>query len=1263
MSVAQLFLQRVENLGLLDEKVLAHLRKQVAEAKGPVTAETLAKVLVDNGHLTVFQAKKLVGEVTSAVEKAKAEAAAQAAPKAKPHDEFSLADDDGLEILDDPKPAQPVAIKKPVTPPPPAGDGLELLEDEGLELLDDAPPAPSAKPAAVAPQPVAVDGLELLGDDDRLELLDDAPVKKAIPTPPASPKPTATAPTAPKPTAKSNAAPQLAAKKGAATVPNTPAAPVKKEAVKSEPVKQPGPAKQTATQVEGLTLLGDGDLEVLDDGLTALDDPLGDPLSGASLLAPATKPNAPAAKKPKQSGNPWDSALIYVGGAALILLVLVGVGLYFTLARGSANEAFQVAEDDFKAQSFATANEKYAAFLARFRNDPNASLARVRMGIGEMRLAVDEGRDMGAALQVIQDNLQRIESEERFDEARADLAEMLPKVADRLAQEARRSSSDIPKAAALTAQAETALGLINNGAYIPGNLRQLIEGKVTSILRDVATVKREINRDKELKATIVGIGEALAAGDTTKATALRYAFLKSYPGLDRNEEVLQATLAITQKEQSLVKVASEPLSPAPLEPSPLHEMVLASPDGETVAGSTMVVTMTLQGSIYGFDSASGAVLWRQFIGIESTGQPVAISPAPGADVVVLDERKHDLLCLRIKDGVVQWRLPVGEVCYLPTVVGDKLLVTTASGKLLEVESQTGQSQRRAVLPQGAAQSAAFDPRRPHVYQLGEQSSLFVLAADTLECREVLFLGHQPGGIAVPPVVTGGQVFIANNVGADYSLVHIYSTDAEGRNLEKKRDVVRLAGHVVTAPIVDGRRVYVFTDLGAAHVFDVDPANVKEPVADVTKLVATRKSPLVSFAVVADGNAWVGDERMTMYELLPAKKELARRWSRFQGEVTLAPPRRVGEQLISARLRHSVGDIALASVNAADGAAQWTTSIAVPFRAINEVAGKPVAVNANAALVSLVETKPGIVEPMAKVDVVGAPLLFGEAISTDARMVVGPRIGEAQWAWIDREASAPKVSLVKFAGAALTAPAAPCEDGLLLPLDNGQVALVDIATGKPLLLPFQPRLEVGSKPAWQRPLVLSNIAGRFVITNDTGKVFLVERKEQPQPHLSLVKEYESGGNVGAIIAQVEDQLIISIEKDGQHLLQPLSVSDLTPAEPFVLTSAVAFGPRTIGAAVLLATDADGLMSLDKDGKTQWRLPLDGAGVSGVLQHELDLLVVTTRGNLLRISPEGKVIKQFASQRPLTGDPVSQGDVLWFPGADGAVYSLPIAELSE
>src|SRR5205823_2215988 len=73
-------LDLAERQGLLDAKAIGELRKQVAESKFVVTPEAVAKILVDKGHLTAFQARRLV---SSALEEPDAGPVASAPPKPK----------------------------------------------------------------------------------------------------------------------------------------------------------------------------------------------------------------------------------------------------------------------------------------------------------------------------------------------------------------------------------------------------------------------------------------------------------------------------------------------------------------------------------------------------------------------------------------------------------------------------------------------------------------------------------------------------------------------------------------------------------------------------------------------------------------------------------------------------------------------------------------------------------------------------------------------------------------------------------------------------------------------------------------------------------------------------------------------------------------------------------------------------------------------------------------------------------------------------
>ena len=59
--LANELIDRLERLGLLDQEIIEALREQLEQGGTRVTPEAVAKLLVDNGQLTHFQATKLIG--------------------------------------------------------------------------------------------------------------------------------------------------------------------------------------------------------------------------------------------------------------------------------------------------------------------------------------------------------------------------------------------------------------------------------------------------------------------------------------------------------------------------------------------------------------------------------------------------------------------------------------------------------------------------------------------------------------------------------------------------------------------------------------------------------------------------------------------------------------------------------------------------------------------------------------------------------------------------------------------------------------------------------------------------------------------------------------------------------------------------------------------------------------------------------------------------------------------------------------------------
>ncbi len=60
---AKQFIELIAAQQLLSPSIIEELRRQVAESKSRLTPELIARLLVDNGHLTKFQATKLIADI------------------------------------------------------------------------------------------------------------------------------------------------------------------------------------------------------------------------------------------------------------------------------------------------------------------------------------------------------------------------------------------------------------------------------------------------------------------------------------------------------------------------------------------------------------------------------------------------------------------------------------------------------------------------------------------------------------------------------------------------------------------------------------------------------------------------------------------------------------------------------------------------------------------------------------------------------------------------------------------------------------------------------------------------------------------------------------------------------------------------------------------------------------------------------------------------------------------------------------------------
>ena len=245
-------------------------------------------------------------------------------------------------------------------------------------------------------------------------------------------------------------------------------------------------------------------------------------------------------------------------------------------------------------------------------------------------------------------------------------------------------------------------------------------------------------------------------------------------------------------------------------------------------------------------------------------------------------------------------------------------------------------------------------------------------------------------------------------------------------------------------------------------------------------------------------------------------------------------------------------------------------------------------------------------------------------------------------------------------ATVTAPPVFYQQGLLVPLDNGQVALVHPTSGEPVTLPFQAPIASDAKTHWLQPAVMGEY---FVIADQDGQVYRVGVEETPEPHLEAIAQTDRQGPIAGALAAAGDTVYAIVREDTADTILSLAAEDLAAGERWPLDGRVVWGPYAVGDAVLLATDGGQLMCLAAGQQLRWTRDLpDGLPISRPLEQDGHLIMAAAGGTVWRVAAEdGREIARRKVGEPLAAGPVlfptPTRQLLLLAGTDGTLHLIP------
>ncbi len=968
--------------------------------------------------------------------------------------------------------------------------------------------------------------------------------------------------------------------------------------------------------------------------------------------------------------NPWDSFKIYGYGTILVVLCLLFYSLYWWFTSGNTEAFLKHADELYQQQNFEGAVTSYKVFLDSA--DPktkSASLARVRIVISKLFLErMNNGSDATKPHLLAKELLPTLEEETAIEDERDNIAGYLIDIAEKLAKQADVADTS-EKKRKFIAVFDEHMKLVDNATFVPTSIRMSAQNRLDQIAEDRSRVMRDVMRDEALAETLTNIAAALETKETQKAFDLRRNLVRAYPQLYDQPNLLELVQKASQIQKELVK-SKQPapqVSQDELKTSALRSLVLANRVGEKLDALTgQIYYARSQGSVLALAADDGRLLWRQFVGYRNLHAPLPLGPNPEDGVLLSDSERLEIQQWDGATGKVVWRLAFGEPFAQPVIFKNAVYIATTSGKIFSIDWKTGRTRWATHLPQGTTSMPGVDTELGVVYVVGDHSNLYALGIQDGECLESYYLGHEANTVSVAPTSHLGHLFVYDNAGAEYCLVHSLRYDEKGLKLRPAQDDFRLIGNVLIQPEIVGRRLHVLTDRGQIEVFDVETTAPQEQVSKAAELPATSGTPLRSTMVADKGQMWVASDRLVRYQLQINTGNIVRDWAEFDGDSFLAAPKLMGPALITSRVMRNSDGVRVSAIDPKTRAELWRIDIGVPTALVAPGLNNKglYAISGKAALYQLdpKEFATGSsAGPIENPGISGRAFQLGYPVSLGQnRWILSNLQNAGQFALFDPSREREKLRLVTVAmtGTRLATDPIRIGDGLVVALDNGRILHVNYQTGANLSSPYQAPVKPNEAYRWSHPVSVMQ-GSQFVIADNYRKLRRISAEGQVNEVHATTMEREMLGGAAAL----GESVLLAVRGPGTDYVYVADVNSLEKKQETSVEGKILAGPLAVEgleSLALVQLDQSRLRAVDANGAKLWEVTLPEGPIAGQPLHADGIIVVCgVNGWLMSIDANsGTIVGNGDLQQPISSTPFLFGKNLLIPGAEGDVFHAEI-----
>ncbi|MDR3633999.1 MAG: PQQ-binding-like beta-propeller repeat protein [Isosphaeraceae bacterium] len=913
------------------------------------------------------------------------------------------------------------------------------------------------------------------------------------------------------------------------------------------------------------------------------------------------------------------SSPVVIGLAGtLAVLVVVGFGLRAIIARTTATRLFNSAVESVDNGEYRTAIKRFDDFLAANPGDVRSGKARVLRALANVRQFTGAtGASWSLALQAEREMVERVGKEEAYRDASTELAELVIRTGEELAERARVSTE--PK---VLGEAESAVAL---HAEIAGQAAESLLGR-SRLPAKLSEARAAVRKAQLRAAALAEMDEALKAESSAKVYNARDRLVHQYGDLAADRELVARMMKANELIRRAVKFdrSGRPAETvARIEPfvAPtslvLRGEVGAAPKG--VRNATMVYALA-DGYAYGIEGGTGAPRWQVEVGLAAPFAPQGVPG--GTSVLLVDARHGELLRLDAKSGALQWRQQLGsEVADPPLVLGNQLIQATRSGDLLYIDLKSGALQGTVRLHRPLTRTPASDEAGQYLYVLGDQDCLFVVKRDPPECVSVEYLGHAAGSIPCSPARVGRFLVVSENQSLHKGRWRVFVLDEEGEKVRPAQQV-ELPGWIWGAPPSAGALLWGVSDRGGIGAYALGGYDEKEPIKPVARLNPDARKSGPAFGLTrTERELWVAGGRSARFDLDLEKGALVAARTLPDAGPALAPLQTAGPLVVLTQQATGGPGVALWGVDYQSGSVVWRTVVGspwpVPFAAASDRGALATIAADGRALTISEETleSGGFIEAaLPRPGQSRLPAGRHERLDAEGITVLIP--GEQSAFLLARSGSEGEFHRIDLPAPLAARPLFWGRE-LLVPGGDGRVYLLDPLTGESRAEPYVPPFDRAHLIRWRSPVRLD--ADTVALADDAGRVRRLTRPTEPRPRLVVSGEVNLGKEIETDPVSTGSSLVL-VTADGR--IRALAARDLSPAGAWPLEAPLAIPPAAVGGRAFVADKAGHVVAIDAEGQRLWSGTLRGA--------------------------------------PAAGPPVLDGDSAWFLASDGSLQRLSMAD---